>query len=54
MYSALEEADNKYLDALSKAIEKQRKLRDKETKWDELATKEKKLSLLQRDTSGAN
>lgn len=53
MYNALTEADNKYLDALEDAINKQRKLRDKQDKWDELATKEKKLSLLQRDTSGA-
>lgn len=53
MYDALTEADNKYLDALEDAINKQRKLRDKQDKWDELATKEKKLSLLQRDTSGA-
>lgn len=54
MYEALEEADNKYLDALEKAIDKERKLRDQQDKWDSLATKEKRLSLLQRDTSGAN
>ena len=53
-YDALEEADNNYLDALEEAIEKQRKLRDQQNQYEDLATKEKKLSLLQRDTSGAN
>ena len=53
-YDALEEADNDYLDALQDAIDKQRKLRDKQNQYEDLATKEKKLSLLQRDTSGAN
>lgn len=53
-YSALEEADNDYLDALEDAIDKQRKLRDQQNKYEDLATKEKKLSLLQRDTSGIN
>lgn len=54
LYDSLEEADNKYLDALEKAIDKQRKLRDKQNAWNDLSTKEKRLSLLQRDTSGAN
>lgn len=53
-YSALEEADSDYLDALEEAIEKQRKLRDKENSYEELAQKERKLALLRRDTSGAN
>ena len=53
-YDAMSEADSEYLDALEDAINKQRELRDKENEWNELATKEKKLSLLQRDTSGAN
>lgn len=53
-YSAMKEADDSYLDALEKAIEKERKLRDTQNKWDDLAQKEKKLSLLQRDTSGSN
>lgn len=53
-YSALAEADNNYLDALSEAIEKQRKLREQEDKYGDLATQEKRLSLMQRDTSGAN
>lgn len=50
-YEAIEEADNDYLDALEEAIEKQRKLRDTENKWNDLAQKERKLSLLQRDTT---
>ena len=49
-YSALEEADNNYLDALEDAIQKQRNLRDKQNKYEDLSTQEKKLSLLQRDT----
>lgn len=53
-YDALEEADNDYLDALQEAIDKQRELRDQQNKYEDSATKEKKLSLLQRDTSGAN
>ena len=53
-YAALEEADNDYLDALQEAIDKQRKLRDQENQYEDLATKEKKLALMQRDTSGTN
>lgn len=53
-YEALEEADNNYLDALQEAIDKQRELRDQENQYEDLATKEKKLALMQRDTSGAN
>lgn len=53
-YAALEEADNKYLDALQEAIDKQRELREQENQYEDLATKQKKLSLMQRDTSGAN
>lgn len=53
-YAALEEADNNYLDALQEAIDKQRELRDQENQYEDLATKEKRLALMQRDTSGAN
>lgn len=53
-YAALEEADNNYLDALQEAIDKQRKLREQENQYEGLATKEKRLALMQRDTSGAN
>lgn len=53
-YNAMEEADNNYLDALEEAINKQRELRDRENQYENLATKEKKLVLMQRDTSGAN
>lgn len=53
-YSAMEEADNDYLDALSEAIEKQRRLRDEENKWNDLENKERKLALMRRDTSGGN
>lgn len=53
-YDQLEEVDNNYLDALEEAIDKQRKLRDQENQYEDLAQKEKKLSLMQRDTSGTN
>lgn len=52
-YDSMKEADDDYLDALSDAIEKQRKLREKESKYTDLSKKEKKLSLISRDTSGA-
>lgn len=53
-YDAIKEADDDYLNALEDAINKQKELRDKENSYNDLAQKEKKLSLLQRDTSGAN
>lgn len=53
-YTAMEDADNDYLDALEDAIQKQRDLRDQQNDWEDLAQKEKKLSLMQRDTSGGN
>lgn len=53
-YDSMKEADDDYVDALQEAIEKQRKLREQENAWEDLAEKEKKLSLMQRDTSGAN
>lgn len=53
-YENLKQADDDYLSALEDAIEKQRQLREQEKDYEELATKEKKLSLMQRDTSRAN
>lgn len=53
-YSAMSDANDDYLSALQDAIQKERDLRDRENAYEDLATKEKKLSLLQRDTSGAN
>lgn len=53
-YSQLKEADDDYLDALQDAIDRQRKLRDAENQYEDLAQKQKKLSLMQRDTSEAN
>lgn len=53
-YSALEEADNEYTMALEEAINKQRELRNEANEEQDLAQKEKKLSLMERDTSGAN
>lgn len=53
-YDAMKDADDDYLDALQEAIDKQRKLREQENAYEDLAKKEKKLSLIQRDTSGVN
>jgi hypothetical protein len=53
-YDAMKDADDDYLDALKDAIDRQRKLREQENSFEELAKKEKKLSLMRRDTSGAN
>lgn len=53
-YDALKEANDDYLSALEDAINKQRELREQEKAYEDLAQKEKKLALLQRDTSGAN
>lgn len=53
-YDALAELNDEYLKALEEAIDKERDLRDRENAENELATKEKKLSLMMRDTSGAN
>lgn len=53
-YEAMKDADDDYLDALQEAIDKQRQLRDQENAYEDLAKKEKQLSLMQRDTSGAN
>jgi len=52
-YDSMKEADDEYLDALTDAIEKQKKLRERESKYTDLSKKEKKLSLISRDTSGA-
>lgn len=52
-YDALKKADDDYLNALSNAIEKQRRLRDQENALDDLAQKEKQLALMRRDTSGS-
>ena len=51
-YKSMEDANDEYLDALEEAIKKERDLRDTEDSWEELARKEKQLSLMQRDTSG--
>ena len=53
-YDAMKDADDDYLDALKDAIDRQKKLREQENSFEELAKKEKKLSLMRRDTSGAN
>jgi hypothetical protein len=53
-HKAMEEADNDYVSALEESIKRQRELRERETQWNDLADKERKLSLMQRDTSGGN
>lgn len=53
-YKALEEQENKYLENLTKSIEKQRQLRERQRSFEQLAEKEGRLALMQRDTSGSN
>lgn len=53
-YEGMKAADDDYTSALEESIKKQRDLRNQASQWDDLAEKEKKLSLQQRDTSGAN
>jgi len=42
----MKNADDDYLDALEDAIKKERDLRNRQNEWNDLATKEKKLSLM--------
>ena len=51
-YDKLKEADDDYLKALKDNIDKRRRARNKETDYNDLAKKEKRLALLKRDTSG--
>lgn len=51
-YDELKKKDDDYLDALRKNVEKRRHLRDKADSYSDLASKQARLSLLQRDTSG--
>ena len=51
-YEAIKNEDSKYLDSLKKNLDKQRQLRDQEDEQADLESKEKRLALLQRDTSG--
>ena len=53
-YAMIQEEDEKYLNALQKSIDKQRQLRDQAKSYDDLEEQEKRLALLERDTSGAN
>ena len=53
-YAMIQEEDDKYLAALQKSIDKQRQLRDQAKSYDDLEKQEKRLALLERDTSGAN
>ena len=53
-YSMIQEEDEKYLNSLQKSIDKQRQLRDQANSYDDLEKQEKRLALLERDTSGAN
>lgn len=51
-YEALEEQDQKYLDSVRKNIEAERKIRQKVKSYEDIADKQKRLALLERDTSG--
>ena len=51
-YDQLIEQDQDYLDALRKNVEERRRIRDQENDYEDLAEKQRRLSLLQRDSSG--
>lgn len=51
-YDKLEQQSQDYLDAVRKNIEAERDARDKANSYEDLSKKQKRLSLLQRDTSG--
>ena len=52
-YDQLKKQDQDYLDSLKKNVEERRRLRDKDKSYESLAEKQRKLSLLKRDSSGA-
>lgn len=52
-YDQLKEQDQDYLNSLRKNIEERRRLRDRDKSYESLAEKQRKLSLLKRDSSGA-
>lgn len=51
-YNKLEQQSEDYLNAVRKNIEAERDARDKANNYEDLSKKQKRLSLLQRDTSG--
>lgn len=53
MYEGMKQADSDYISELEKAINKQRQLQERQDQWRVLSEKEKKLSLISRDTSGS-
>lgn len=52
-YDQLKKQDQDYLDSLKKNVEERRRLRDRDKSYESLAEKQRKLSLLKRDSSGA-
>ena len=51
-YNEREEQDQKYLDSVKRNIEEERKARERSQAFEDLAKKQSRLALLQRDTSG--
>ena len=51
-YEKLEQQAEDYLEAVRKNIEEERKVRDRANAYEELAQKQRRLALLQRDSSG--
>ena len=51
-YDKLKEQDQDYLDSLKENINERRKARDRENTQEDLSQKQRRLALLQRDTSG--
>lgn len=52
MYDTMEQQADEYLDAVKKNIDEERKAREKADSYEEISKKQKRLALLQRDTSG--
>lgn len=52
-YDQLKKQDQDYLNSLKKNVEERRRLRDRDKSYESLAEKQRKLSLLKRDSSGA-
>ena len=51
-YETLEEQDKKYLESVRRNIDAERKARQKARTYEDLADKQKRLAMLERDTSG--
>lgn len=51
-YEAIEEENKKYLDSVQKMVDKERQIRDRSRREEDVRDKEKKLAMMKMDTSG--